>query len=185
MHEVTFERYEGHEASAQLDAFLPAYEEVYIEPPYCEGPRDVAEFIDRYQLQAKRPGMRLVLAREGDEVIGFTFGYFLPADTRWWSNLKEPLPADYTREDGARTYVIIELAVRKEWRRRSVAARLHAALIGGLSAERVTLTMRRETTAAPAQSAYRAWGYRKVGVSHPWEEAPLYDAMVLQLPAAP
>ncbi|MFD7447227.1 GNAT family N-acetyltransferase [Streptomyces sp. NPDC059909] len=181
MAEVTYERYEGPEAAAQLDAFLPAYEEVYVEPPYCEGPSDVAEFIDRYQLQTQRPGFRLVLARDGGEVVGFTFGYRLPADTGWWDNLLDPMPDGFTRECGERTFVIIELAVRKPWRRRHIAAGLHTRLLEGLSVERVTLTMRPEPEAAPAQSAYAAWGYRKVGRSHPWDEAPVYDCMVLNL----
>ncbi|GAA1174090.1 hypothetical protein GCM10009654_34270 [Streptomyces hebeiensis] len=181
MHAVTFERFEGPEAGRQLDVFLPAYEEVYVEPPYCEGPRDVAEFIDRYQVQARRPGMRLVLARDAYNVVGFAFGYLLPADTRWWRNLREPVPADFTQEDGTRTFVIIELAVREAWRRRGIAAGLHARLLDGVGAERVTLTMRPEPEAAPAQTAYAKWGYRKVGVSHPSEGAPFYDAMVLNL----
>ncbi|TLQ45059.1 GNAT family N-acetyltransferase [Streptomyces marianii] len=181
MAEVTYERYEGPEAAEQLDAFLPTYEEVYVEPPYCEGPRDVAEFIDRYQLQTQRPGFRLVLARDGGEVVGFTFGYRLPEDTGWWDNLLEPMPDEFTRESGERTFVIIELAVRKPWRRRGIAAGLHERLLDGLAVERVTLTMRPEPEAAPAQSAYASWGYRQVGQSHPWEEAPVYDAMVLDL----
>ncbi|GAA2463190.1 GNAT family N-acetyltransferase [Streptomyces macrosporus] len=183
MSEITFDRYEGREAAQQLDAFLSAYEEIYVEPPYCEGPRDVAEFIEHYQVQAQRPGMRLVLARDIDEVVGFAYGYLLASDTRWWKNIQgDPLPEDFTRETGERTFVIIELAVRKPWRRRGIAAGLHSRLLEGLTAERVTLTMRPEPEAAPAQSAYAAWGYRKVGVSHPWEEAPFYDAMVLDLP---
>jgi len=182
MTEVTYERHAAAEAARQLDAFLHAYEEVYVEPPYCEGPSDVAEFMEHYQVQARRPGMRLVLAREGGEVVGFTYGYYLAPDTRWWDNLQDvKLPEDVTREDGRRTLVIIELAVRKPWRRRGIAAELHARLLEGVEAERATLTMRPEPGAAPAQSAYAAWGYRKVGVSHPWEEAPLYDCMIREL----
>ncbi|GAA2648170.1 GNAT family N-acetyltransferase [Streptomyces vastus] len=182
MAEVTYERYEGPDGVRRLDAFLPAYEEVYAEPPYREGPRDVAEFIDHYQVHAQRPGFRLVLAREGDETVGFTYGYHLAPDTRWWKNLQDvQLPEDFTREDGRRTFVIIELAVRKPWRRRGIAGALHAQLLEGLDVERVTLTMRPEPEAAPAQSAYAAWGYRKIGVSHPWDEAPLYDCMIREL----
>lgn len=183
MTDVTFELYQGQKAAGQLDAFLAVYEEVYADPPYSEGPRDVKEFIDRYQAQAQRPGMRLVLARSGeDEIVGFAFGFLLSADTGWWQSLQEPLPADFTREDGTRTYAIIELAVRKPWRRQGIAARLHARLLDGLSVDRVTLTMRPEPEATPAQSAYATWGYQKVGISHPWDEAPFYDAMVLELP---
>ncbi|MFF1675694.1 GNAT family N-acetyltransferase [Streptomyces sp. NPDC058256] len=182
MAEVTYERHAGPQAAGQLDAFLPAYEEVYVEPPYCEGPRDVADFIDHYQAQTQRPGFRLVLARDGGEVVGFTFGYYLTPDTHWWKNLQDvELPDAFTRETGERTFVIIELAVRKPWRQQGIAAALHARLLEGLDVERVTLTMRPEPEAAPAQAAYEAWGYRKVGVSHPWEEAPYYDCMVREL----
>ncbi|MGJ5833525.1 GNAT family N-acetyltransferase [Streptomyces ossamyceticus] len=183
MTEVTYERYEGQEAEDQLDTFLATYEEVYADPPYCEGPRDVAEFIDRYRQQIRtRPGFRLVLARDGGDVVGFTYGYRLPADTGWWGNLLEPLPPESTRETGERTFAVLELAVRKPWRRRGIAAGLHEQLLEGLAVERVTLTMRPEPEAAPAQSAYASWGYRKVGKSHPWEDAPVYDCMVLDLP---
>jgi GNAT superfamily N-acetyltransferase len=177
--EVTYERHEGAQAAAQLDAFLAAYEEVYADPPYSEGPSDVAQFIDRYLVHTRRPGTRLVLARDGEEVVGFTYGFLLPVDTGWWTSLHRSLPEDFTRETGSRTWAIIELAVRKPWRRRGIAAALHSALLEGLRVERVTLTVRPEPEAAPARSAYAAWGYRNVGVAHPWEGAPFYTAMVL------
>lgn len=180
--ELTYEQYAGEDAAGQLDSFLSAYEEVYREPPYCEGPSDVAQFIEHYQSQARRPGMRLVLARDGGEVVGFTYGYPLPADTAWWKSIQEELPAAFVREDGQRTWAIIELAVRKDWRRRGVAAALHALLIhDAVGAERVTLTVRPEPDAKAAQSAYARWGYREVGLAHPWDEAPFYTAMVLDL----
>ncbi|WP_173872806.1 GNAT family N-acetyltransferase [Streptomyces albus subsp. chlorinus] len=178
---IRYELHEGQAVREQLDAFLPAYEEVYAEPPYSEGPRDVAEFIDHFHVHAQRPGIRLVLARDADEVVGFAYGYLLASDTRWWANVQEPLPDDFTWEDGTRTWVIIELGVRKPWRRRGIAAGLHVRLLDGLAVERVTLTVRPEPEAAPARAAYLAWGYRRVGRSHPWEDAPYYDAMVREL----
>ncbi|MEU3351019.1 GNAT family N-acetyltransferase [Streptomyces sp. NPDC037389] len=182
MAEVTYERSYGPGAATLLDGFLPAYEEVYVEAPYSEGPREVAEFIELFQRQALRPGFRLILARDDDEVVGFAFGYRLPADTSWWNGMLTPLPSqDFTRETGERTFTIIELAVRKPWRRRGIADALHTRLVDGLGVERVTLTMRPEPEAAPAQRAYEAWGYVKVGRTRPWDEAPVYDAMVLGL----
>jgi GNAT superfamily N-acetyltransferase len=178
---ITYNRYEGKVAAGQLDAFLSAYEEVYADPPYSEGPSDVAQFIDHYLVHTQRAGMRLIVARDGEEVIGFTYGFLLPSDTGWWKNVDQPLPDDFTREDGTRTWAIIELAVRKPWRRRGIGAALHAALLEGLRVDRVTLTVRPEPEAAAAQSAYAHWGYRSIGVAHPWEEAPFYTAMVLEL----
>lgn len=182
--ELTYERYEGQETTDQLDAFIAAYEEVYEEPPYREGPSDVAEFISHYQVHVQRAGMRLVIARDNGEVVGFTYGYLLPADSSWWANVQEGLPEDFAREDGRRTWVILELAVRKAWRRLGVAENLHQLLLDGLDVERVTLTVRPEPEAKAAQSAYEKWGYREVGLSHPWDEAPFYTAMVLDLPHA-
>ncbi|MFZ4266643.1 GNAT family N-acetyltransferase [Streptomyces arboris] len=178
---IRYERHEGLAALDQLDTFLQTYEEVYAEPPYNEGPSDVAQFIEHYNVHTQRPGMRLVVARDGDEVIGFTYGYLLPADSSWWANVEEPLNEAFAREDGTRTWVVLELAVRKPWRRQGVAARLHALLLDGLTVERVTLTVRPEPEASPARSAYTTWGYQRVGRSHPWEGAPFYEAMLLDL----
>lgn len=183
---LTYTRYDGPDAAKALDLFLSAYEEIYADPPYLEGPRDVADFIEHYAVQTERPGMRLVLAHADDEVVGFTYGYYLAPDTRWWANLQDvQLPLGETHEDGRRTFVIIELAVRSAWRRQQIATRLHSLLLEDVNAERVTLTVRPEPEAAPARRAYLAWGYRRVGTSHPWEDAPLYDCMVRDLQHAP
>jgi GNAT superfamily N-acetyltransferase len=177
--QVTVAIREGSTAAALLDEILPTYDDVYAEPPYCEGPRDVADFIERFHRQAERHGFRMAVAHAAGDVVGFAFGYLLPADTQWWTGALAPLPGDFTREDGTRTFVIIELAVIAGWRRRGIARQLHAALLDGLAVERVTL--RPEAEAAPAQAAYASWGYRTVGQTRPWDEAPVYDSMVLDL----
>ncbi|AUH41470.1 GNAT family N-acetyltransferase [Streptomyces sp. CMB-StM0423] len=182
MAEVTVQCYDGAAAAEKLETFLPAYREVYAEPPYCEGPEDVAGFAELFAIQSGRPGFRVALAVDGrEEVVGFAYGFRLPPDTGWWRNLLRPPPAEFTAEDGQRTFAVIELAVRKPWRRQGVARRLHAALLDGLAVERVTLTVRPEPEAAPAQAAYGSWGYRKLGKSQPATTAPVYEAMVLQL----
>lgn len=181
MSEVSVQRYDGPEAAGTLETFLPAYRDIYVEPPYCEGPQDVADFIGMFAVQAERPVFRVALARDADEVVGFAYGFCLPPDTGWWRNLREPAPAEFTAEDGQRTFAVIELAVRKPWRRQGIARRLHTALLEGLAAERVTLTVRPEPEAAPAQAAYDSWGYRKLGASQPGDDAPEYEAMILRL----
>lgn len=174
---ITLQTYEGPQAAAQLDAILPLYEQVYAEPPYFEGPREVAEFLDRFGQQTSAPGFRLVTATSDSDIVGFTFGYLLMSNTQWWSGLLQSLPAGVTTETGHRTFVVIELAVCAPFRRRGIAAKLHAALLEGLVAERISLTVRPD--AAPAQSTYASWGYRKIGQVQPWRGAPIYDAMVL------
>lgn len=52
---VTYEMLEGHEAESRLDTFLPVYKEVFAEPPYCDGPEEVDEFICVFHIQAQRP----------------------------------------------------------------------------------------------------------------------------------
>ncbi|MGW7440374.1 GNAT family N-acetyltransferase [Streptomyces sp. NPDC054849] len=133
----------------------------------------------RARRQAARDGFRLVLAREGDEIVGFSLGYWLPADTTWWNALLEPLDASFAEEHGRRTFNVAELAVRRGWRRQGVAAGMHRILISELGAERITLTTRPEPEAAPARTAYAAWGYRTVGRARYGDDSPVYDVMVL------
>jgi len=127
------------------------------------------------------PGFRLAVATADEQVVGFTFGHELTADTRWWSGALTPLPPEVTAERPGRTFAIIELAVRQPYRRRRIARRLHEALLAGVGAERATLLVRPE--AAPALAAYDGWGYRPLGPLRPFPGAPIYQARVLPLPA--
>jgi GNAT superfamily N-acetyltransferase len=181
--QVTLDVRDGRDASTLLDEVLPVYEEVYAEPPYLEGPRDVADFLERFGRQLERPAFRMAVARDANQtVIAFAFGYLLPPETGWWSGALAPLPAEFTQETGTRTWATIELAVRAPWRRHGIARRLHAALLAGQPAQRAALTVRPEAEAAPARAAYASWGYRTIGQSQPWPDAPVYDSLVLDLP---
>ncbi|MFC9825260.1 GNAT family N-acetyltransferase [Streptomyces erythrochromogenes] len=166
-------------AGRELDDLAPVYEAVFAEPPYNEGPRDVAEFLERYQREHKTPGFRLVLARNGGELAGFAYGLPLASTTGWWSGfLDTDLPEEFTREDGRRTFVVMELAVLADRRGRGVGRALHTALLDGVTAERVTLTVRPE---APAAAWYEHLGYQLVGLTQPWDGAPVYRSMIKPL----
>ncbi|MGW6412905.1 N-acetyltransferase family protein [Streptomyces vinaceus] len=167
------------DAGRQLDALAPVYEAVFGEPPYLEGPRDVADFLERYQREHKTPGFRLVLARDDGGLAGFAYGLPLGSGSGWWSGfLDTDLPEDFTREDARRTFVVMELAVLADRRGHGVGRALHAALLDGVTAERVTLTVRPE---APAAAWYERLGYQLVGLTRPWDEAPVYQSMIKPL----
>ncbi|MCW8382603.1 GNAT family N-acetyltransferase [Streptomyces justiciae] len=181
---VVVERWEGLECATQLDVVLPMYKDVWVEPPYCEGVKGIADFIDRFAQEVRLPRARLVIARCGTQPVGYAFGYPLPPDTGWWKAMEEEPTAEVAAETGERTLAIVELAVRAGWRRRGVAARLHAGLLDGLGVERVALAMRSEPEAAPAHAAYAAWGYRQVGHWRPADGEPVSHIMLLTLPVA-
>lgn len=161
---------------AQLDVVRNLYAEVYAEPPYYEGPADVVDFVAGWPQRVRQPHFRLVVAWEGDELVGFSFGHQLPTQTGWWDGALTPLPDHITTEYAGRTFAIIELAVRRRYRRRGVARRMYAGLTAGLTEERITLLVRPD---APApRHAYRSWGYRTVGRIQPFPDGPVYDAMI-------
>ncbi|MFD4658953.1 GNAT family N-acetyltransferase [Kitasatospora sp. NPDC058444] len=162
-------------AARALDEMAPLYRQVFAEPPYLEGPDDLAGFLEGYESFRTMPGFRLVLARSGAALVGFAFGVLLQSDSRWWHGLG--LTKDFTHEDGHRTFVIREIAVVPERRRRGLGRKLHAAVLAGADVERVTLAVRPEAQAA--MKMYEALGYRGLGDKPPAEEgAPAYRYMV-------
>ncbi|MGD9532126.1 MAG: GNAT family N-acetyltransferase [Pseudonocardia sp.] len=157
------------------------YGAVYSEPPYCEGPDDVADFARTWPRRQAQPGFRLVMAWHEGTAIGFTFGHELGVRTPWWDGLQGDVSPGLTEEHEGRTFAVIELAVLKPFRRHGIAHELHTHLLAGLPQQRATLLVRPD--AEPAQRAYRSWGYQYVGRLQPYPDAPVYDAMVLELPA--
>ncbi|MFD9410104.1 GNAT family N-acetyltransferase [Streptomyces sp. NPDC059989] len=178
---IVIERMDGPAAVRAEDAFRLIYAEAFAEPPYYETPDDVAAAFRRFPAQVRKHTFRAALARcEDGEPVGMAYGWSLAPDTGWWDELTEPVPEDVRREDGHRTFGLMELAVRGPWRGQGIARSLHETLLGGIEAERVLLNVHPGGKAASA--AYRAWGYRKIGEARPWGTgADLHDVMLLDL----
>ncbi|MER7519121.1 GNAT family N-acetyltransferase [Streptomyces sp. NPDC126499] len=178
---IVLERMDGSAAAGARDAFRLIYAEAFGEPPYHETEEDVAAAFRRFPAQTRRDGFRAALARTEDgDPVGMAYGFPLAPDTGWWDELTEPVPDEMRREDGRRTFGLMELAVRGPWRGQGVARRLHETLLTGVTAERVLLNV--NPAAEAAWAAYRAWGYRKVGEARPWGTATdLHDVMLLDL----
>ncbi|TDC18526.1 GNAT family N-acetyltransferase [Streptomyces sp. 8K308] len=154
------------------------YAEAFAEPPYLKTSADVAANARRFRSQCRKATFRAALAITGDGApVGIAYGYPLSASTGWWDRLTTPVSDGVRRENGGRTFGLIELAVRAPWRRRGIARRLHDTVLNGASEQRVLLNARPDVPAA--QAAYRSWGYRKVGEAHPWDGAALHDVMLL------
>ncbi|MCX9190909.1 GNAT family N-acetyltransferase [Carbonactinospora thermoautotrophica] len=169
---IRYEVIEGRrEVVAVLREIVPVYAEVYAEPPYHAGAEDVERFRAWYLSRAARYGLRIVRAHDGGELIGVALGHVLPLDTR------VHLLSGFGTT--GRTLALNELFVRKPWRRQGVGRRLHDEFLDVPGVERATLTARPE--AEPAQAAYRAWGWRKVGRTQPLADGPVYDLMVKDL----
>lgn len=181
---ITTERMDGPAAARAADAFGLVYAEAFAEPPHLETEEEIAAAARRFPDQTRRPAFRAALARTpGGEPAGMAYGWTLQPDAVWWDELTEPVTAAMRREDGRRTFGLIELAVRGSWRGQGVARRLHAALLDGITAERVLLKVHQE--AGTAAAVYRAWGYRKIGEARPpgtgAASTDLRDVMLLDL----
>ena len=90
----------------------------------------------------------------------------------------EPDP-EFTEEDSARTFALTEMMVRRTCRRRGYARALHDALLSHRHESRATLLVRPDNDAA--RLAYRSWGWYKVGDLQPFDDAPVFEAMVQEL----
>ncbi|WP_055495278.1 N-acetyltransferase [Streptomyces sp. TP-A0356] len=178
---ITVERLNGLGATQAEDAFRLIYAEAFAEPPYNETEEDVAATFRRFRSQTRKAAFRAALARTqgGGEPVGMAFGYPLGPNSGWWDRLTEPVSDEMSREDGHRTFGLMELAVRGPWREQGVARRLHTTVLDDIQAERVLLNVHPDSTAATA--AYRAWGYQKIGEARPWEGSDLHDVMLLDL----
>jgi ribosomal protein S18 acetylase RimI-like enzyme len=160
------------------DELLDVYADAYahrLDQPFSTIPR----FWERLVAYASRAGFSLVTGRVEDELVAYALGYTLPAGSSWWRGLRgNPAPA-LTEEDGARTFALTEMMVRQAYRRRGYARALHDALLSHRHEPRATLLVRPDNAAA--RFAYRSWGWRKVGDLQPFDDAPVFEAMVREL----
>ncbi|HEU0088314.1 MAG TPA: GNAT family N-acetyltransferase [Pseudonocardiaceae bacterium] len=163
-----------------MDELIALYREVYAEPPYEWGVEQSELFSDPFARQRRSAGFSLVEARCGDQLVAYGFGVPLAPTTTWWQRLDTPLPEALTREYPGRTFALVELLVRRPWRRKHVAETLHARLLQERQEERATLLAL--PAADAAQAAYAKWGWCKVAQKrNPVPGSPVFDVMVKEL----
>jgi ribosomal protein S18 acetylase RimI-like enzyme len=169
------------EAVTMVDELAALYVNDFVDPPlkgtfFYSDERFRSMLFDDYIKQA---GFTVVTARAHGELIGFVDGCPLPCETRWWSDVREGLSEEFTQETGSRTFALLDIVVKKEWRGQKVARALHSKLLEGRQEERVTLLS--TTNTQPGYSMWLHYGYKKVGTSEPPGDGTVLDAFVYYL----
>jgi GNAT superfamily N-acetyltransferase len=181
INDLSLAHHTGEEAAALLEELCDAYADAYgVE----WGEEKTAAFRRRAEKQFTRPGFALVTARAEGRLVGFVFGYALPArDTHWWGAVQPEPSAEFLAETGSRTWVLSEIEVRRTWQGKGAGRALHDAALGARGEERATLATGPD---ASAQKVYESWGWRRVG-RVPGDEGDYYsayDLFVLELPVS-
>jgi GNAT superfamily N-acetyltransferase len=177
--DVAFQLLDGRQAAAHEDELRALHAEVYAAPPYRQHD-DEQGFARRFAVQRRQPGFALAEARHGDYLVGYAIGMPLRPSTSWWRDLTTTLPGEVTAEHPGRTFAVADLLVRAPWRRQGIGATLHDLLLAGRPEERATAAVL--PGAAPAQHAFRAWGWRKVARTRGLRPgAPVSDVLITTL----
>lgn len=172
--EVVYTRVHGQAATPLFDRVVELYAVVYAEPPYEEGPDEVAGFAARLPDEAARRGFTLVAAEHGSELVGTAYGWTMAADT-WWSRaVGEPDP----RVKAVDKFAVMEWIVRPGRRGQGVGRELMRLLLSSRPERWATLA---SDPRSVARAVYARSGWQPVGTSRlPW--GPAMDLLILPLP---
>ncbi|MGQ0716802.1 MAG: GNAT family N-acetyltransferase [Pseudonocardiales bacterium] len=183
--DVTFRRYDA-DSARQIRAVVEAvYVGSYVDAIASGDPFDSVEtFMHRFDAYTSGSGFDLVVAYQGDDAVGQTWGWPLDEQattTGWWAGLLDEPEPGFTWEDGRRTFALSEIMVLQDWAGKGIAHTLHDRLLLGRKEQRATLLVEPDNVAA--RRAYLHWGWRQVAQLRPgWDHAPLFDVLILPLP---
>ncbi|MEU5782214.1 GNAT family N-acetyltransferase [Micromonospora lupini] len=172
---VTYTAHTPGSAIALFPALVGLYAVVYAEPPYNEGPEQVAGFAKGLPGETQRPGFRLVAADDAGALIGAAYGWTMPAG-RWWTRADTEPPAHVRNAD---KFAVMEWVVRPDRRGEGIGAELMRRLLDGRPEPWATLA---SNPAAPARAIYQRAGWQQVAGSAMPDGTPMH---LLLLPLSP
>jgi GNAT superfamily N-acetyltransferase len=179
---MTFQLLDGKQAAKHAAECQELHAEVHAGPRYQHAD-DPSLFAERFRVQSRQPGFALAEARHGGYLVGFAAGMPLRPATSWWRDVTTPLPDEVTAEHNGRTFALTDLLVRASWRRQGIGHTLHDLILSTRGEERATLVI--HPAAAPAQNAFRNWGWRRVARTRgPRPGLPASDVLVTALAAS-
>jgi len=158
-----------------LDLICDLYDDVFSVPPFFW--RDDESELHRQRLLrlVDDPTFGIAVARDGDDLVGFAYGFSVPPDTKWWSDLVAPTEPTLTAEWPGRTFLLFDFGVRASRRGQGIGRMLHDAVLGSRGEERATLAV--QPTAIDTKRIYQHWGWWRVGQvdGGPTAAAPAFD----------
>lgn len=144
---------------ALADGFVEAYR-----PVAGEEFQDRQRFVQRLTDDARRPGFDLVLADDAGEssFAGCVYGYRLARADTWWQDVAGIQPRQFEELTASgEVFVVAELMVPSERRRRHIATDLVEELLGRVE-ETMAIALV-DPTNAVARAAFQTWGWARSG----------------------
>lgn len=186
LRDIEFQRYGAAQARERRDEVEAIFRGSYVDAiesgEAFEAPEAFMERFDAYTDPSRASGFELVIARVDGSACGQAWGWPLHEGTAWWGGLQldDGDRAEFTAEDGHRTFALSEIMVRYELTGRGIAHALHDKLLGGRPERRSTLLVRPDNVRA--YDTYRKWGWYRVGTLRPsWPDAPIFDVLIHDL----
>jgi len=181
MIDLSFKTYTRFDVDHIRQTLLAIYAEVYrerLDEPFTT----LSEFDDRLSRYVLAPQWECVLGMDGDNPVGYAFGYTLQPGARWWDGLLDEVDSGAIVESGHRTFALNELMVREPWRGTGCARRIHDELTSHRTEERVALLV--EANHPKVRRTYESWGYVFLAQIRPdFPDAPILDVMLMSLSA--
>ncbi|BEL12940.1 GNAT family N-acetyltransferase [Actinoplanes sichuanensis] len=172
------EPWPGSTVEARIDQLAEVYAEVYSEPPYSSGQLwSRSAFVERTRRQIRREGFSFYAARDEQQIIGFSFGLSF-AEGSWWAGGATEPSTELRR---ASKFAVIELIVRKNWRRLGIGRQLLSTLLSTRAEQYAILTAMPN---AEARALYERWGWIQTGTAQHSPDSPVLDALALPLTTA-
>jgi len=183
--DVGFSCLTAQEAASSRDQIVDLYRRSYVER-IARGDKfgRPEEFLRRFDSYVTNPSFGVIVAAVDDLWVGQSWGWPLGATSRWWNGLQSNEGADFTHEDGHRTFALSEIMVAHDHTGHGIAHALHDRLLDDRREQRATLLVNPANTTA--RSAYLRWGWTKIGTLQPsWPGAAVLDAMIRPLNLTP
>ncbi|BCL29492.1 GNAT family N-acetyltransferase [Streptomyces aurantiacus] len=175
MAEVYLRRLSRWQAEQQRDAVADVYVSAYRSATEAER-RDRRGFLARLEQHVQHTGFDMVVADTAG-TVGCAYGFRVPRSGEWWPDLQEQLPADVEELTASgRAFLLAELMVLPDHRRRGIATRLVERLLIRLEADLVVATADHygdggdvddggDDARNAAAATFRAWGWSRSGVA--------------------